>query len=91
MDENYQQLLEDYNSLKEEYNDLKVDFEQLNDLFENMGQGYEEALKLYDQAVEASRMKTDFIQQISHEIRTPLNILSGFTQIIKRGANHWPC
>ena len=33
-------------------------------------------------AEEASRMKTDFIQQISHEIRTPLNILSGFTQIV---------
>lgn len=33
-------------------------------------------------AEEASRMKTDFIQQISHEIRTPLNILSGFTQVI---------
>ena len=82
MDENYQQLLEDYNRLKEEHHDLEVDFEQLNELFENMGQGYEEALKLYDQAVEASRMKTDFIQQISHEIRTPLNILSGFTQIV---------
>ena len=80
--EDYQQLLEAYNRLKEEYQDMKADYEQLNEMFENMGQGYEEALKLYDQAVEASRMKTDFIQQISHEIRTPLNILSGFTQII---------
>ena len=33
-------------------------------------------------AEDASRMKSDFIQQISHEIRTPLNILSGFTQVI---------
>lgn len=31
---------------------------------------------------EASRMRTDFIQQISHEIRTPLNVLSGFSQIL---------
>ena len=30
----------------------------------------------------ASKMKTNFIQQISHEIRTPLNILSGFTQVL---------
>ncbi len=82
MTENYQQLLDDYNRLKEEHQDLQADYDQLNELFENMGQGYEEALKLYDHAVEASRMKTDFIQQISHEIRTPLNILSGFTQII---------
>ena len=82
MTENYQQLLDDYNRLKEEHQDLQADYNQLNELFENMGQGYEEALKLYDHAVEAFRMKTDFIQQISHEIRTPLNILSGFTQII---------
>jgi signal transduction histidine kinase len=54
-------------------------------MFENMGQGYEEALNLYDQAMESSRMKTDFIQQISHEIRTPLNILSGFAQVLTSG------
>ncbi len=54
-------------------------------MFENMGQGYEEALNLYDKAMESSRMKTDFIQQISHEIRTPLNILSGFAQILTSG------
>ena len=42
-----------------------------------------DALKLANlRAEEASRMKTNFIQQISHEIRTPLNILSGFTQIV---------
>ena len=35
-----------------------------------------------ERAEEASRMKTNFIQQISHEIRTPLNILSGFTQVL---------
>lgn len=35
-----------------------------------------------ERAEEASKMKSNFIQQISHEIRTPLNILSGFTQII---------
>ena len=35
-----------------------------------------------ERAEEASKMKSNFIQQISHEIRTPLNILSGFTQVI---------
>ena len=54
-------------------------------MFENMGKGYEEALNLYDKAMESSRMKTDFIQQISHEIRTPLNILSGFAQVLTSG------
>ena len=79
-DNDYQRS--DYQRLYSELQDLKADYEQLSIMFENMGLGYEEALMLYDRAVESSRMKTDFIQQISHEIRTPLNILSGFTQIL---------
>ena len=73
---------EEYQKVVDQLNQLQEEYDQLNMMFENMGQGYEEALKLYDQAMESSRMKTDFIQQISHEIRTPLNILSGFTQIL---------
>lgn len=80
-----QQLAEDFSRLQEDYQRLQVDYEQLSLMFDNMGQGYEEALNLYDKAVESSRMKTDFIQQVSHEIRTPLNILSGFAQILTSG------
>ncbi len=76
---------ERYNRLQEEYRQLQEDYAHLSTMFENMGRGYEEALNLYDQAMESSRMKTDFIQQISHEIRTPLNILSGFTQVLTSG------
>ena len=76
---------ESYNRLQEEHHQLQEDYAYLSTMFENMGRGYEEALNLYDQAMESSRMKTDFIQQISHEIRTPLNILSGFTQLLTSG------
>lgn len=76
---------ERYNRLQEEHRQLQEDYAHLSTMFENMGRGYEEALNLYDQAMESSRMKTDFIQQISHEIRTPLNILSGFTQVLTSG------
>lgn len=68
--------------IQQAYEQLKEEYQQLEKMFENMSLGYEEALKLYDRAEEASRMKTDFIQQMSHEIRTPLNILSGFTQLL---------
>ena len=80
-----QELPTDYEQLKAQYEELQADYEQLNAMFEGMGQGYEEALNLYDKAMESSRMKTDFIQQISHEIRTPLNILSGFAKILTSG------
>jgi signal transduction histidine kinase len=76
---------ESYSRLQEEHRQLQEDYAHLSTMFENMGRGYEEALNLYDQAMESSRMKTDFIQQISHEIRTPLNILSGFTQVLTSG------
>ena len=76
---------ESYKRLQEEHRQLQEDYAHLSTMFENMGRGYEEALNLYDQAMESSRMKTDFIQQISHEIRTPLNILSGFAQVLTSG------
>ena len=76
---------ESYSRLQDEHRQLQEDYTQLNTMFENMGKGYEEALNLYDKAMESSRMKTDFIQQISHEIRTPLNILSGFAQVLTSG------
>lgn len=79
------ELPENYDQLLDAYKQLKADYDQLCLMFDNMGQGYEEALDLYDKAMESSRMKADFIQQISHEIRTPLNILSGFTQILTSG------
>ena len=76
---------ESFNRLQDEHRLLQEDYAHLSMMFENMGRGYEEALNLYDQAMESSRMKTDFIQQISHEIRTPLNILSGFAQVLTSG------
>ena len=81
---------ESYSRLQDEHRQLQEDYAHLSMMFENMGKGYEEALNLYDQAMESSRMKTDFIQQISHEIRTPLNILSGCDKGNRRqhGAHH---
>lgn len=68
MSEGYQESLLLYDTLEETYHELEETNRQLD--------------IARQRAEDASRMKTNFIQQISHEIRTPLNILSGFTQVI---------
>ena len=41
-----------------------------------------ELVKANQRAMEADKMKREFISNVSHEIRTPLNIISGFSQVI---------
>ena len=68
--------------LQEQLDRLREDYQQLERDYDNLSEGYQDSLLLFDRLEEASRMKSEFIQQISHEIRTPLNILSGFAQVI---------
>lgn len=41
-----------------------------------------EALEQAKKAQEASKLKTQFVQNISHDIRTPLNAIVGFSQLL---------
>ena len=96
MSEDINQLREELEQLREDYNTLEHNFDIMSEgyqesllLYDKLEETYHELEETNKQlevarcrAEEASRMKTNFIQQISHEIRTPLNILNGFTQIL---------
>ena len=87
--EELQQLREDYEALEHNFDIMSEGYQESLLLYDKLEETYhelEDTNKQLDiarhRAEEASRMKTNFIQQISHEIRTPLNILNGFTQIL---------
>ena len=87
--EQLQQLREDYQVLEHNFDMMSEGYQESLLLYDKLEETYHELEETNQQleiarrrAEEASRMKTNFIQQISHEIRTPLNILSGFAQVI---------
>lgn len=43
----------------------------------------EESRKLYHEAIEANRLKDEFLATVSHELRTPLNAILGWSRMLR--------
>ena len=80
--EDYKTLEHNFDIMSEGYQESLMLYDKLEDTYHELEETNKQLEVARQRAEEASRMKTNFIQQISHEIRTPLNILNGFTQIL---------
>jgi len=82
-------LLMDISDLKmaqEKIKELNEDLEQRLDVLSKVNTELESLTRkletAYDQALEASRLKSEFVANISHEVRTPISAVIGMSDLL---------
>jgi two-component system, sensor histidine kinase len=82
--------------LCDEFNEMLVQIESRDAELDMHRRHLEELVRMRTEALEqktaealaASVAKSQFLANMSHEIRTPMNAILGFTDLLRRGADH---
>ena len=80
VDKDYKKLLIEKESNEEALRESNDSMKDINDYLKNITDKLEIAQK---EAVESSRAKSVFLNNISHEMRTPMNAILGYTRQLK--------
>lgn len=70
-----------YNNLEEKVNERTLELQNINIRLEEQKKEAEKAKAI---AMEATRIKSEFVANMSHEIRTPMNGVIGLSYLLKR-------
>lgn len=75
-------------SLKKENAEYKINLEKLvSERTRQLSMTIDELEATKEKAVQASKIKSEFLTQISHEVRTPLNIIQNYVSLLSTGCS----
>ena len=84
----YYQARVSYVKKKDRTRAVVIGTRDIDDLIKKERLQKEQLRKAYIQAENASKAKTNFLNNMSHDIRTPMNVILGYNQLMKKKLTH---
>ena len=85
----YQRAHMNENIIRDRQAQLKSTLKSLDNAYYVIEKNKYDLMVARDQALEATRLKQQFAQNISHELRTPLNLITAFSEMMVQTPEHY--